>query len=237
MALPTDLTRKIEAFLANPSKSEGGYAPVARDDLEQLAEILRDLVARKYEEDPDGDLPVSFELYDRTRYQRAYFSLIPHLRDEDYNDIKKLNEVMRAAMNNVSVANGQLEQAGRMFDMLVRERLEGGKTFTYGGRAFEAASPYTDHARFVEVASEQAEAYLRRNPYPVNGDWNATQAWEREANSALSEAMDAPVRLSVSNVRLGRPQARLSFPCFAKQSSVVIDMPEPRTDSGAKPGP
>lgn len=236
MALPADLRRKIEAFLEHPSQSEGGYAPVAMDDLEQLADILRTLVGHKYEEDPDGDLPVAFELCDRTRYQRAYFSPIPHLRDEEYNDLKKINEIMRAASHNVATANGQLEQASRTFDNLLRERLETGKTLTYGKRVFEVSTPHTDHSRFVEMASEQAEAYLRRHPYPVGGDWNETQAWEREANATLSSAMNASVRVSVSGGRSGKPRARLDFPCFDQQRGVALDLPQPQdADTQGKP--
>src|SRR5690606_27671868 len=67
----------IDAFLAQRSESDGGYAPVADGDTEALYDIVGQLIELKYENDPDGDRPVQAYLVDLTRFERPMLLQVP----------------------------------------------------------------------------------------------------------------------------------------------------------------
>lgn len=102
------LLARIEAF-SNAEKAAtpgGGYAPVNQTEIEELASILRDMIALKYQADADGDVPVEFQIVDRTRFERTHFFAIPYTHDAkraaDYE------EAITDAMTNVSIATQKL---------------------------------------------------------------------------------------------------------------------------------
>lgn len=72
------LLARVEEFGRERVPSTGGWAPVKPEEVSELAGILNDVIAAKYDPDPDGDLPINFQLVDRTRFERAHFFLIPY---------------------------------------------------------------------------------------------------------------------------------------------------------------
>ena len=76
-----ELNEMIAAFLAERRESDGGYAPVTRDDIRQLYDIIYKLIELKWENDPDGDGPMSAKLIDHTKGHMSYFQPIPHKDD------------------------------------------------------------------------------------------------------------------------------------------------------------
>ena len=74
----TTLLRHIDRFLAQRKESTGGYAPVEPEEVQALQDIIHRLIALKYEQDPDGDLPLEATVTDRTRYERPLHLPVPY---------------------------------------------------------------------------------------------------------------------------------------------------------------
>lgn len=56
----------------------GGWAPVHDEDLDQLHCILNALLVLKFQRDCDGDLPINFEIIDRTKFEPSHFMPVPY---------------------------------------------------------------------------------------------------------------------------------------------------------------
>jgi hypothetical protein len=194
MTLPAKLTKRIEAFLAERSVSEGGFAPVGDKDLESMVGIMHALVEAKYEQDPDGDLPVSFHLVDRTRYQNTHFALIPHTRDAQHHDLQHLNQCLRAACMNLAIAQNQVEQVQRDMQLSVVEAMTNGSTVNFGKGVYERRTSLTDHSALAGKAKDLLQAYVAKQP-PVLGDFKKSQEWIEQAQKAISKRLDSPVRV------------------------------------------
>jgi len=71
----------VSDFLEKPrSVSDGGWAPVSEEDFKELGDVIHDLIRARWGEDPDGDLPVEFDLINRTTHQRQWFLPVPYAR-------------------------------------------------------------------------------------------------------------------------------------------------------------
>lgn len=70
------LENKINKFLKEKRKSDSGYAPVEKNDISDLNDIINLLLESKFELDCDGDLPVNWEVLDRTKYE-PHTAIIP----------------------------------------------------------------------------------------------------------------------------------------------------------------
>lgn len=199
MALPASLNQKIEDFLATRSKSDGGFAPVGEKDIELLGGILHGLIKAKYQKDPDGDLPVSFQLVDRTRYQGSYFSPVPHLPHghDECVDMEALLRVLRISNGNLATAQDQVNRAMRAIEFGAVENMNKGMPVSFGERSYEVALPGDDRSVAVNAAKDHTVAYL--NEYPPVGmdDFSTRQAWETAANEAISERLGAAVGVQV----------------------------------------
>jgi len=63
-----DLLKKIAEFLQERKEPEyaGDYPEVSSEDKHELAIIISNLVVLKWARDADGDLPIAWDLYDKT---------------------------------------------------------------------------------------------------------------------------------------------------------------------------
>lgn len=75
MAISKKITKLLEDFLKHKSKSDGGYAPVADGDEQQLIAIFGEIIRAKYSIDPDGDLPIEAYIVNRHHFYNPHFSL------------------------------------------------------------------------------------------------------------------------------------------------------------------
>lgn len=85
----TDIRNKIDSFLAERRKSEGGYALITDQDVKDLSGIIRGLIELKCERDPDGDLPIQFALCNRRTHHFAvdpWINTVPYRDDEEDED-------------------------------------------------------------------------------------------------------------------------------------------------------
>jgi hypothetical protein len=103
----------IHKFLDEPRESEGGYALVTDDDMTLLSEIVQELIVRKCERDPDGDLPIEFALINR---REKHFAIDPWINALPYRDdsdtpsdplerggrLEKLMYIVKEATNKLS---------------------------------------------------------------------------------------------------------------------------------------
>lgn len=137
--LDIDLLIALEAFLCpqEKRKSTGGYAPVEDGDMNDLAQILRMLIERKWETDPDGDRPVDWELIDRTKYEpMPYRRQIPYRHhDEGLDPIGKeelASEVLEACITNAQSAMQRLNTEARILQSHRLDRQKQRATFQQG---------------------------------------------------------------------------------------------------------
>ena len=84
MTLRDQAVTLLDAFLAEGrSRSSGGFAPVHKTDVEKLWDIFVAILEAKYERDPDGDLPIRFELTDWTRFEFRRWLQLPQMKRID----------------------------------------------------------------------------------------------------------------------------------------------------------
>lgn len=90
--IPARVAKAIGRFLATRSRSDGGFAPVGKDDIQDLYRVMEAIFEAKYERDPDGDLPINIVLVDRTQYEPVHHMLIPyrHLIERGEGDVAAL---------------------------------------------------------------------------------------------------------------------------------------------------
>jgi hypothetical protein len=84
---PVDIARLQKWFDGPKSESDGGYAKVSDDDWYELHDLFYGLIEARWEEDPDGDLPVEFRLTNRNTHERNHFQSVPRAAevDNDYD--------------------------------------------------------------------------------------------------------------------------------------------------------
>ena len=239
MAIPAKLNARIESFLGKKSKSQGGFAPVGEKDLEELSEILRGLIKAKYEEDPDGDLPVSYELIDRTRFENTHWCRIPHAKDDAENDLMHLCTSLRAATANLSIAQGQVDRVQRTLEYGVRERMQEGGVVRFGERTYEGRNPKTDHTALAQEARAILEVFVAANPPEVRSDYKIQEAWEQKAKRALEPKLGMKVKVRAFTPSKSPGKISVSVELFGieendKNRRVGFYMDEPAVTSQIK---
>ena len=105
------LRTMIDTFLSERRESDGGWAPVEPQDMEQLTEILHALIAAKWGADPDGDRPVEHVLVDRTRYEGNYFFNLPYWNEAQSE--QEHESILQYHMTNTRIAIGGLDRTLR----------------------------------------------------------------------------------------------------------------------------
>lgn len=244
MSIPSKLANKIEDFLYERSLSDGGYAPVGKQDLEKLAEIISLIMEAKYEADPDGDLPVNFELFDRTKYRRDHFSPLPHLHHVE-GDVKTLMRALRLATSNLETAQDQVKSVTRQIEYSLSERMEQGKVVGYGDNVYEKHVPgINSRQELVEKLSAALEEQMKLNPLSgeIIEDFTQKKQWESKVEKALTEDLNTAISVSVNqpfrNTEDGvKVLARLVGLAYGEQEKMlgaVVKVPEqtkPRSPS------
>ena len=248
MALPKKLINKLEDFLYKRSESDGGYAKVQERDLEKLGEIVSLIVQAKYEKDPDGDIPVSFDLYDRTKYVRPYFSPIPHLHNAD-GDVEILMSALRSATGNMETAQEQVRNITRQLEHSLDERMGQGNPVVYGGKKYEMYLPHVNSRQeLVDKLCVELNKNMASHPPQDEEieDYTSKQKWEHAAGRALSKKLGTQVSVSCYPYRRGedgkvRVVARLTGLAYGEQEEAlgaqVKVEPEKARPAGKKPSP
>ena len=100
-----ELTDQIDKFLNEKRQSNGGWAEVKDGDLSQLSGIIDELITAKFEEDPDGDLPVNYRLCDRNKVRFISRCTVPY----------DTEGAVRALSNIASEVNSDLSNSMPLF--------------------------------------------------------------------------------------------------------------------------
>lgn len=197
MTIPDKLVKKIESFISTRSQSNGGYAPVSNKDLQDLSSILHSLIEAKYEEDPDGDLPISYQLTDRTKYQTSPFSPMPHIHRLG-DDANALRSALRSAQTNVNIARDNFDQVMRAIEYRVFEPMEKGLPVTVGTNTYERHNNLVDYKPLTEAAKANLEEYLISNPLVNLSNYDEKIKWQGDASKFISEKLNSPVEITAN---------------------------------------
>lgn len=114
------LNNLIADFLAERRKSDGGFAPVTEQDLNQLCSIMEKLTGMKWGRDADGDLPIDWEIIDRTRFERMHFQPVPY-QHKAQNELAA-NEHLNAVVLNARIANDELNTTLKLIQLELRSK-------------------------------------------------------------------------------------------------------------------
>lgn len=97
------LLERISKFLEERKESDcDGWAPVAFEEMKDLCGIVEDMIRMKWEADADGDVPVEFDLVDRTRFERSHFRPQPYEHKAETLDAK--DDCLDIALLNMHMA-------------------------------------------------------------------------------------------------------------------------------------
>ena len=105
----TEINRMIQEFLKDTRHSDGGWAPVEPQDMEQLYAITQSLIVAKWGADADGDRPVEHALVDRTRYEGNHYFDLPYWHKAQSE--QECMEILRTYVLNAQIANDRLAWA------------------------------------------------------------------------------------------------------------------------------
>lgn len=196
-SVPAKLQAKLENFLATRSESEGGYAPVSSQDERNLHEILNALIAAKFEEDPDGDLPINFVLVNRTREQSFHYRPLPRTpHNDDDMDLKAVTNLLRQTSSNVEIANRDHALALRALEFAM-ENARDKCTIRYDKTVFEPFHKTKDLTSFkLELVKLVKDAYAPAKQDILDGkykDYSAHQALAAEKSKEISTKMNMKI--------------------------------------------
>ncbi len=108
----THLDGLIDRFLEDHRESEGGYAKITSEDISLLREIVQWLIELKCDSDPDGDLPIEFEVVNRRTHERMYYGQVPYRESYDPEDEQEripFMEMVRVLQMNLNIAASRLD--------------------------------------------------------------------------------------------------------------------------------
>ncbi len=72
-----ELHKALDIFLDDKRESDSSFAPVEKDDIVQLDNIIYDILCTKWEKDCDGDLPIFCTITNRHTHYRIHPVNIP----------------------------------------------------------------------------------------------------------------------------------------------------------------
>lgn len=76
----------IKEFINNPIEDNpSGWPHVNEKDISSLFNIFLGIIEFHFPRDIDGDLPIEFEIIDRTKYEGNHFFKIPYLHKNDFD--------------------------------------------------------------------------------------------------------------------------------------------------------
>ena len=96
------INKAIATFLAERRESDGGYAPIINNDLEQLYAIIRLLIVEKFQADPDGDRPIDVHLVDRTKYWPNSYLDVEYSHNAKTDD--DMQHILETVLCNLNIA-------------------------------------------------------------------------------------------------------------------------------------
>lgn len=220
MALPKKLQAKIEKFLAGKKKSAGGWAPVDEGEIEELENIVYALIEAKYEKDPDGDLPVSAHLTDRTRFKLPVILPIPHTsRNGPDEDVTVMHE---AISRHMTMAASHSESAKTLMQLLSGELKMMAKTerpVRMEGKVYRPVPTPNEGVQltpewFTAQALKRFTAIERKNPCPT--DWQQRDAWGRKIVEELGKQWGVFVSLEACRITTQGLSVSLRIPALDK---------------------
>lgn len=97
----------LSNFLKEKKLSDGGYAPVSKEDEEELSKIFYKIITAKWGKDPDGDYPIEFSITNRHKYERKSFVNLPY--EHKAKNEKEFDRTFQIAMCNLSIAMRKVE--------------------------------------------------------------------------------------------------------------------------------
>lgn len=98
----------IDRFLEDHRESEGGYAKVTTEDIHLLYEIIRELIELKCDKDPDGDLPIEFEIVNLRTHEPMHYGQVPYRDIYDEKEPVPFIERVRVLQMNLNIAASRL---------------------------------------------------------------------------------------------------------------------------------
>ncbi len=97
----------IDQFLAEPRESHGGWAEINDADIELLEKVIHALIRAKCQQDPDGDYPFTFQVVDRTKFERMSFR--PVEIDTKGSSEQDLENILDTCWFNLGLAHNALD--------------------------------------------------------------------------------------------------------------------------------
>lgn len=105
----------LEEFLSEKRISTGGWAKPTVNDMSQLNDIIYELLLLKFELDPDGDLPITYIISDKTEEEFAPYIATTHLHNLDDKDKKAWVQTLSDLNYNLNIANDRFQTAFNIF--------------------------------------------------------------------------------------------------------------------------
>lgn len=100
----------IDSFLEDHRESDGGYAKITPEDIQELHEIVRELIELKCDKDPDGDLPIEFEIVNRRTHESMQYAPVPYRNGEDGDgDPTPFMEMLRTLVLNMNISTSRVD--------------------------------------------------------------------------------------------------------------------------------
>lgn len=234
MAMPKRLQARIEKFLANKKKSSGGWAPVDEGEVEELSELVYAIIEAKYDKDPDGDLPVSAHLTDRTRYKLPFIMPIPHLvkRSHELEDISVLHEVIGRHMTMAASHSESAKSAMQMLGGELKVMAQTERSICLEGKVYRPVPTPNEGVQLTEEwfttqALKRFTAVERKNPCPA--DWQQRDAWGRKIVAELGKQWGVFVSLEACRLTAKGVHVALNIPAINKviRFNVGEKVPQP----------
>lgn len=126
---PNDASRytvfldRVKQFVENQSVSlDGGWPVVTEADMKEMNELVQKLIELRFDEDCDGDLPVRFQIIDRTRYEAMHYYPLKH--EHQAESMEDFMRIMHMAQMNLSIAHDDFNRLWRILEYRTKEKTE-----------------------------------------------------------------------------------------------------------------
>ena len=221
MALPKKLQAQIENFLKDKKKSTGGWAPVDDDEIEALETIIGALISLKYEKDPDGDLPVSAHLTDRTRFKLPFILPIPHTVscNQQVADLSVLHDAIGRHMSMAASNSESAKSLMQVLQLEIHQAASSDSAVKLAGTEYRPVVKPNDGVELTDewLTRSALKRFIReekKNPCP--SDWSKRQAWAQSVTKALQEAWGVHVVHEACRITTAGVSVSLRIPAIDK---------------------
>lgn len=99
----------LKAFCSVKRESDGGFAEVGNEDVNDLYDLIHTILEAKFEADPDGDLPINFKIIDRTKFEPLFYYPVPYRHKIKDSDKEAQEELLKTLLGNLSMATKAVE--------------------------------------------------------------------------------------------------------------------------------